>query len=74
MLIFDLDDWSVIHDCRDKLEELKKINPNFKVTLFTVPGKTTIEMLLWASSKNWVELGCQRSSVHPSDGLEPLPV
>jgi hypothetical protein len=56
-MIFDLDDLGYDHDCRDKLEELKKINPAFKVTLFTVPGKTTIEMLLWASSRDWVELG-----------------
>jgi hypothetical protein len=56
MLVCDFDDWSYDHDCREKLEELKRINPSFKVTLFTVPGKTTIEMLLWASSRDWVEL------------------
>ena len=56
MSVCDFDDFSVEHDCRDKLEKLKEINPNFKVTLFTVPGKTTIDMLLWASGKDWVEL------------------
>lgn len=56
MVVFDMDDWQVDHDCREKLEELKKINPAFKVTLFAVPGKTTLEMLEWAK-KDWVELG-----------------
>jgi hypothetical protein len=56
MLIVDSDDWSYLHDCRKQLEELKKINPAFKITLFTVPGKTTLEMLAWASNKDWIEL------------------
>lgn len=53
----DFDDFGYDHDCRDKLEKLKEINPNFKVTLFTVPGKTTLDMLAWSSNhKSWVEL------------------
>ena len=57
-IIFDFDDWSIEHDCREQLKSLKKINKNFKVTLFTVPGKTTLEMLKWAKdNENWVRLG-----------------
>jgi len=56
-MIFDFDDWSQAHDCRMELEKLKEINPKFKVTLFTIPAKTTIEMLEWANWNNyWVEL------------------
>ena len=57
MLIFDLDDWGFDHDCRLELEKLKEINPKFKVTLFTIPSKTTIEMLKWADDNSyWVEI------------------
>lgn len=44
-------------DCREKLIELKEINPNFKVTLFTIPGETTPEICDWVfRNKDWVEL------------------
>lgn len=65
-LICDLDDFGsnhVIsdqcqsHDCRDKLEELKKINPEFKVTLFTIPAEMTAELFSWTVDNSaWVEL------------------
>jgi len=56
-MIFDLDDWSEEHDCREKLVELRKINPKFKASLFTVVGKTTLEMLNWVNTnKEWVEI------------------
>lgn len=45
------------HDCRDKLLELKKINPKFKVTLFAIPCEMTDELASWASANRlWVEL------------------
>jgi len=57
MLIVDMDDWSIEHDCRKELEKLKEINPKFKVTLFTIPALTTIDMLRWARDNDyWVEL------------------
>lgn len=65
-LICDLDDFGsnhVIsdqcqsHDCRDKLEELKKINPKFKVTLFTIPAEMTPGMLEWSDkNRSWIQL------------------
>jgi hypothetical protein len=56
-MIFDFDDWDYIHDCREELEKLKDLNSKFKVTLFTIPAKTTIEMLAWARDNDyWVEL------------------
>jgi hypothetical protein len=57
MACYDFDDWGYDHDCRMELEKLKEINPSFKVTLFTVPEKTTIEMLDWADENDyWVEI------------------
>jgi len=45
------------HDCRDKLDSLHYANPNFKVTLFTIPGEMTAELLQWCKANNsWVEL------------------
>lgn len=45
------------HDCRDKLDALHYANPNFKVTLFAIPGEMTPELLHWCrSNSGWVEL------------------
>lgn len=64
--IFDSDDFGVnhvlsdmcqSHDCRDVLHELKGLNPNFKATLFTIPGYVTTEILGWAhANRDWIEL------------------
>jgi len=57
MKIVDFDDWGYDHDCRKELEKLKELNPHFKCTLFTVPAKTTLDMLCWARDNDyWVEL------------------
>ena len=56
-MIFDFDDWSEKYDCRRELERLREVNPNFKVTLFTIPAEFTADMSIWAESNNdWVEL------------------
>ena len=56
-LVVDFDDWSYEHDCRKELEQLHELNPAFKVTLFTIPAKTTIDMLRWARENDyWVEI------------------
>lgn len=65
-MVIDFDDFGACHiisdmcrswDCRDKLKELKGINPDFKVTLFTIPGETTAELLNWSTlNRDWVEL------------------
>lgn len=45
------------HDCREKLDALHYANPNFKVTLFTIPGEMTPELLKWCeANSSWVEL------------------
>ncbi len=45
------------HDCRDQLDRLHLVNPNFKVTLFAIPGEMTYELLEWCKANNsWVEL------------------
>lgn len=45
------------HDCRDKLDALHYANPNFKVTLFTIPYEMTMELAEWCKANSgWVEL------------------
>lgn len=66
-LVVDFDDFGInkfisdqcqTRDCRAELYLLKQANPDFKVTLFTVPANTTLEMLKWAKeNKSWVQLG-----------------
>lgn len=65
-MVFDFDDFGASHkisdmcqshDCRDKLDELKAINPDFKVTLFTIPYEMTLDLARWATlNAAWVEL------------------
>lgn len=65
-MIFELDDFGCnhiisdqcqSHDCRDKLDELHYLNPEFKVTLFAIPFEMTQELLDWCdANKSWVEL------------------
>lgn len=45
------------HDCRDQLLRLKEVNPDFKATLFSIPGEMTFELLKWChDNKDWIEL------------------
>ena len=45
------------HDCRERLDQLHYANPDFKVTLFAIPGEMTQEILNWCrANRSWVEL------------------
>lgn len=65
-MIFEFDDMGAnhiisdqtqSHDCRDMLDKLHYANPNFKVTLFTIPGELTKELADWCkANENWVQL------------------
>lgn len=65
-MVFDFDDFGAnhiiseqcqSHDCRDKLDQLHYANPDFKVTLFTIPGEMTMELADWCvANSGWVEL------------------
>lgn len=66
MICFDSDDFGAnhvisdmcqSHDCRDVLDQLHIINPNFKATLFAIPGEMTQELLNWCdANRSWIEL------------------
>lgn len=66
-MIFDWDDLGATRvlsqmcqtrDCRDELDKLHYANPDFKATLFAVPGEMTQELLDWCeANKGWIELG-----------------
>lgn len=65
-MVFDWDDFGANHvisdlcqtrDCRRELLILKEINPDFKATLFAVPGEMTPELLWWCHrNRGWIEL------------------
>jgi len=65
-MVWDADDFGVnhiisdvcqSHDCRDKLDEFHYLNPNFKATLFAIPGEMTYELAKWCKENNsWIEL------------------
>lgn len=66
MIIFDADDFGCnheisdmcqSHDCRDVLLKFKEASPNFKATLFAIPGEMTQELLNWCqNNRDWIEL------------------
>lgn len=65
-MIYEFDDFGATHiisgetqshDCRDVLDKLHYANPNFKVTLFTIPGELTKELADWCrANSQWVQL------------------
>lgn len=45
------------HDCRKALDDLHRLNPAFKATLFAIPGEMTPELLRWCRlNDSWIEL------------------
>ncbi len=67
LIIFDSDDFGATHiisdqtqsrDCRKELDGLHYANPNFKATLFTIPGELTKELADWCkANEGWIQLG-----------------
>lgn len=76
MICFDSDDFGAnhvisdmcqAHDCRDQLDKFHIANPNFKTTLFAIPGEMTLELLKWCeANSSWVELA-QHGFFHTSN-------
>lgn len=55
-IVFDVDDFCDEWNCLDEMIALKEVYPNFKATLFTIPGKTSVHLLRRARSFDWLEL------------------
>lgn len=54
----EISDMCQSHDCRDQLLRLKKINEDFKATLFAIPAEMTLELIKWCrDNSGWIELG-----------------
>lgn len=62
-MVFDADDFSDSNHRLDLLHELKEINPDFKITLFAVPGKCSEEFL--EGLPDWMELAVH-GWMHPT--------
>jgi hypothetical protein len=54
--VFDLDDLCDIWDPRKKLEQWHADNPGGKVTLFTIPGRSSDALIDHYAAQPWVEL------------------
>lgn len=61
-MTFDFDDFHEYNNKLDRLNELKEINPDFRCTLFAVPGLGSPKF--WESLPDWVELAVH-GWVHP---------
>ena len=64
-MVFDFDDFHERNHKWHKLEELKEINPAFKVTLFAVPGQGSEEFWKEIAAHDWVELAVH-GWMHPT--------
>lgn len=54
--IFDLDDFCDEYNVLPRLLELKKILPGLKVNLFTIPMKTSLELIQETLKHDWIVL------------------
>lgn len=71
-VVFDVDDFCNSKNCLEELRTLKEHYPNFNCTLFTVPTKTTIELLKEAHELGYVEL-CPHGFTHePNEELKSI--
>lgn len=95
-MIYEFDDFGASHqisdmcmsnDCRDVLIKFREMNPKFRVTLFSIPGEMTAELLNWCTrNSDWVEMAvhgfyhtsnyeCEKMSYEEFDALmEGLPL
>ncbi len=53
-MTFDFDDFHETNHQLDRLEELKRLRPDFRCTVFAVPGLGSDDF--WASVPRWIEL------------------
>ena len=55
-LVVDLDDFYDETDALDKLVAIKEKYPNFKITLFTIPGKISLPLLKKAKKLGFIQM------------------
>ena len=56
MIILDLDDFCEDNNALDMLFQLRAAVPNFKVNLFTIPGRCTMEFLNEVRKLDWIDM------------------
>lgn len=56
MIIVDLDDFCEWNNGLDKLFQLRAAVPNFKVNLFTIPGRCTWDFLKEVRKLDWIDM------------------
>lgn len=69
---FDVDDFCDRWNCLPDLDLLKQQYPNFKCTLFTIPFKTSQELVEEARKRDWVELAAHGFHHEPNEELKAM--
>jgi len=68
--IVDVDDFCDEWNCAEELMRLKMIFPDFKVTLFTIPKKTTVGMIrAIRDAFDWIEFAVHGILHEPNDEM-----
>lgn len=71
-VVFDLDDFCDKWNVLPQLARLKEAYPKFKCTLFTIPGRTSLELLKQAHETGYIEL-CPHGVLHePNEELRSI--
>jgi hypothetical protein len=69
---FDVDDFCDTYDCLAEMDTLRAAYPQFRATLFTVPARTSDQLLAFAAARPWLELGVHGSTHEPNEELRSL--
>ena len=71
-VVFDVDDFCDDWNCLPELDRLKEQYPNFKCTLFTIPTRTSLELLQETARRPWVEVAVHGVSHDPNQELNHM--
>ncbi len=71
-VVFDVDDLCDQYDCLPELDRLKEKYPDFKCTLFTIPDKTSKDLLKQCQQRPWIELAWHGVKHEPNEELKSI--
>lgn len=73
-VVFDLDDHCDQHgeETLSDLDKLKKVYPALKVTLFTIPAKTSLSLLQETAKMDWIEIAVHGINHVPNEELREV--
>lgn len=72
-VVFDVDDFCDRWNCLPELDAIKERYPKFRCTLFTIPHKTSLELIAKCNNRDWIELAFHGSWHEPNEELKAIP-